>query len=131
MNPAPVTSVYAALFGLLLIALSFNVVRARRRYRVALGAGSEEGMQQAVRAQGNFAEYVPLALVLLLLAELAGARAAQLHAAAVVLLASRLLHAWGLSRSSGRTFGRFYGTAGTWAVIVALSLWLLFSPFYS
>ncbi len=118
---------YAALLGLLLVALSVNVVLARRRYRVRLGVGTEEGMQQAVRVQANFAEYVPLAVVLLVLADLSGLPPGLVHAAGIVLVTSRLLHAWGLSHSPGRTFGRFYGTAGTWLVITCLSLWLLYS----
>jgi uncharacterized membrane protein YecN with MAPEG domain len=118
---------YAALLGLLLIALSINVVLARRRYRVRLGVGSEEGMQQAVRVQANFSEYVPLAAVLLVLAELSGMPIAAVHVVGILLVTSRLLHAWGLSHSPGRTFGRFYGTAGTWLVITCLSLWLLWS----
>ena len=116
---------YTALLGLLLIALSINVVLARRRYRVGFGTGTEEGMQQAVRVQANFAEYVPLAAVLLILAELSGMPIAAVHAAGILLVTSRLLHAWGLSHSPGRTFGRYYGTAGTWLVITGLSLWLL------
>ncbi len=118
---------YAALLGLLLIALSVNVVLARRRYRVGLGVGDDEGMHQAVRVQANFAEYVPLAVVLLVLSELSGLPIGAVHAAGIVLVTSRLLHAWGLSRSPGRTFGRFYGTAGTWLVMIGLSLWLLFT----
>jgi uncharacterized membrane protein YecN with MAPEG domain len=116
---------YTALLGLLLIALSINVVLARGRYRVGFGAGTEQGMQQAVRVQANFAEYVPLAAVLLILSELSGMPIAAVHAAGILLVTSRLLHAWGLSHSPGRTFGRYYGTAGTWLVITGLSLWLL------
>jgi uncharacterized membrane protein YecN with MAPEG domain len=119
--------VYAGLLGLLLIALSVNVVLARRRFHVRLGVGTEEGMQQAVRVQANFAEYVPLAVVLLILAEMTDLPIAAVHVAGIVLLTSRVLHAWGLSHSPGRTFGRFYGTAGTWLVIIGLSLWLLFA----
>lgn len=118
---------YAALLGLLLIALSVNVVLARRRYRVRLGVGTEEGMQQAVRVQANFAEYVPFAVILLILAELTDMPAIAVHVAGIVLLTSRVLHAWGLSHSPGTTFGRFYGTAGTWLVIIGLSLWLLYA----
>ena len=117
---------YTALLGLLLIALSVNVVLARRRYRVRLGVGTKEGMQQAVRVQANFSEYVPLAVILLILAELSGLPDAAVHAAGILLVTSRVLHAWGLSHSPGRTFGRFYGTAGTWLVITGLSLWLLY-----
>ena len=119
---------YAGLLGLLLIALSVNVVLARRRYRVRLGVGTEEGMQQAVRVHANFTEYVPLAVVLLVLCEvLAGLPTAAVHAAGIMLVTSRVLHAWGLARSPGRTFGRFYGTAGTWLAIIGLSLWLIWA----
>ena len=118
---------YAALCGLLLIALSAQVVRARGRYRVGLGTGTEAGMQQAVRVQANFVEYVPLAVVLLVLSELSGLPTAAVHVAGIALIASRILHAWGLSQSPGRSFGRYYGTLGTWLVITGLSLWLLFA----
>jgi uncharacterized membrane protein YecN with MAPEG domain len=123
----PVSFLYAGLLGLLLIALSAHVVLARRHYRVRLGTGTEEGLQQAVRVQANFAEYVPFAVLLLVFAEITGLPTAAVHGAGILLVASRLLHAAGLARSPGRSFGRFYGTAGTWLVIVALSLWLVYS----
>jgi uncharacterized membrane protein YecN with MAPEG domain len=123
----PVSFLYAALLGLLLSALSVTGVLARRRVRVGLGTGNDEAMQQAVRVQGNFTEYVPFAVVLLVIAEITGMPLAAVHAAGIVLVASRLVHAWGLSHSPGITFGRFYGTAGTWLVIIALSLWILFA----
>jgi uncharacterized protein len=123
----PVSFLYAALLGLLLIALSATVVLARRRFRVRIGDGNEEGMRQAMRVQANFTEYVPLAVVLLIVAEITGLPIMAVHAAGIVLVASRLIHAWGLSHSPGLTFGRFYGTAGTWIVITGLSLWILFA----
>lgn len=118
---------YAALCGLLLIALSVQVVMARRRYRVGLGSGQQEGMERAMRVQANFAEYVPLAVALLVLSEITGLPTAAVHVAGLALVASRVLHAWGLSHSSGRSFGRFCGTAGTWLVVLGLSLWLLYA----
>lgn len=127
MIAGPVSFLYAGLLGLLLIALSAQVVVARRRFRVGLGAGSEEGLQQAIRVQANFVEYVPFAVLLLVFAEVQGLPLAAIHASGLVLLASRVLHAIGLSKSPGRSFGRFYGTAGTWLVIAALSTWLLFA----
>ena len=127
MIAGPASFLYAGLLGLLLIVLSTQVVLARRRFRVRLGHGSDDGMQQAVRVQANFTEYVPFAVLLLVLAEITGLPTAAVHGAGILLVVSRLLHAWGLSHSPGRTFGRFYGTAGTWLVIVALSLWLLYA----
>ena len=127
MIAGPVSFFYAGLLGLLLIALSVRVVLARRRFRVRLGAGTEEGMQQAIRVQANFVEYAPFAVILLVIAEVQGLPEAAIHVAGVALVASRVLHAFGLSQSPGRSFGRFYGTAGTWLVILALSTWLLWA----
>ena len=122
---APVTALYAALSGILLIVLAALVVRARWATRTALGTGADPRMERAVRVHANFVEYVPLALLLLLLAEVNGVAAGALHAAGIVLLASRVLHAWGLSRHSARSFGRFWGTLGTWVTILALAVALL------
>jgi uncharacterized membrane protein YecN with MAPEG domain len=119
---APITALYAGLSGLLLLALAGLVVRARWRYKTSLGTGTEPGMERAVRVQANFVEYVPLVLVVMLACELNGVAAGALHTAGVALVASRLLHAWGLSQHSGRSFGRFWGTAGTWLVLLGLSL---------
>ena len=121
----PISVFYAGLLGLLLVALSAQVVVARRRYRVGLGAGAEEGMQQAIRVQANFVEYVPFAVMLLVFAELTEFPEPALHGAGILLVASRILHAIGLAQSPGRSFGRLYGTAGTWLVIVTLSIWIL------
>lgn len=38
-----------------------------------------------------------------------------------VLFVARVLHAIGLSRSAGVSFGRMWGTLGTWSVILAAS----------
>ena len=117
-----ITAVYASLVGLLLIFLSSRVVRWRRELSVGLGDGGEESLLRAQRAQANLHEYVPIALLLLAVAESQGLTGWLLHSSGVILVLARLLHAWGLSKSSGRSFGRFWGTLLTWAVILALSL---------
>ena len=125
MIAGPTSFLYAGLLGLLLVGLSVRVVLERRRQRVGLGDGAQRDLLQAIRVQANFVEYVPFAVLLLVLAEITGLPAALVHGAGILLLASRVLHAYGLARSPGRSFGRFYGTAGTWFVIAALSLWLI------
>lgn len=122
---ATVTALYAGLSGLLLLALAARVVARRRGARIGIGTGDDRELERRVRAHGNAVEYLPLGLVLLLVAELAGLGAAWLHAAGVTLVASRVAHAFGLSRSVGTSPGRFVGTLGTWLAILALSLWLL------
>ena len=117
-----ITALYASLAGLLLLVLSFRVVRSRRKLSVGLGDGGQESLLRAQRAQANFTEYVPIALILLAVAESQVLTGWLLHTAGAVLLLARLLHAWGLSQSSGRSFGRYWGTLLTWVVILALSL---------
>lgn len=123
---APITALYGALCGLILLGLAGLVVKARWRYKTSLGTGSEPGMERAVRVQANFVEYVPLTLVLMLACELNGLAGTALHGAGIALIVSRVLHAWGLSQHSGRSFGRFWGTAGTWLVLLGLSLAALY-----
>lgn len=117
-----ITAIYASLAGLLLLVLSFRVVRSRRKLSVGLGDGGQESLLRAQRAQANFTEYVPIALILLAVAESQVLTGWLLHTAGAILVLARLLHAWGLSQSSGRSFGRYWGTLLTWVVILALSL---------
>ncbi len=117
-----ITALYASLAGLLLLFLSFRVVRWRRKLSVGLGDGGQENLLRAQRTQANFIEYVPIALILLAVAESQGLPGWLLQTAGAILVLARLLHAWGLSQSSGRSFGRFWGTLLTWVVILALSL---------
>jgi uncharacterized membrane protein YecN with MAPEG domain len=56
------------------------------------------------------------------LLEADGAPGWALHAAGVVLVLARLLHATGLTQSSGRTPWRFSGTIATWTLIAVLSV---------
>ncbi len=122
------TDLYAALVALLAIGLAARVVVLRRRLRVGLGSGEEKALERAIRAHGNLVEYAPLALVLLLILETGEAPNLLLHGLGITLLIGRLLHAWGLSRRGGISFGRFYGTALTWIVIIVSSALLLVGP---
>ncbi len=115
---APITAVYGALAALLIVALMANVIRYRRRLQIGMGAGGDQTLSVAIRAHANAVETVPMAVVLLLLAELNGAPAALLHALGLLLLASRVFHAQGLLvHGGGYSNGRFYGTIGTWIVL--------------
>jgi uncharacterized membrane protein YecN with MAPEG domain len=119
---APVTALYAGLCGLLLLLLAGLVVNQRRIAKVGLGDGGNEALARSMRVQANFVEYVPAILLLLGLWEMNGAPNRLLHAAGLLLVISRILHAWGFSHSSGESFGRMIGTAGTWIVLTGLSI---------
>jgi len=117
-----VTLLFAALHALLLLALLVPISRHRRRHRIALGHGGDEGLQRKIRVHANFVEHVPLALLLLALLELGGLPIALLWLLGAALLLARVLHAVGLSRAAGYSAGRFWGTAVTWSVLLAMAL---------
>ena len=65
----PIMPIYAALLALLFVYLSWRTIGTRRRLQIALGDKDHPEMQRAVRVHANFAEYVPLGLILLHLVE--------------------------------------------------------------
>jgi len=118
---APVTGLYAALLALLLVTLAFRIVVLRWRTKTGIGDGGDRGLARAIRVHGNAIEYVPIALVLLLVAELGNANPALLHGCGIALVTARILHAAGLSRTSGASLERVAGTAATFTVIAVLA----------
>jgi len=105
-----------------LLALAARVIRLRWALKVGIGDGGERTLNRAIRVHGNAAEYVPIALVLLLVAELGHASPVMLHACGGALVAARLLHAAGLSRSAGASWQRMAGTTATVIVIAVLAV---------
>jgi len=116
-----ITALYVALSVVLVLALAARVSVGRYRARVGLGTGGDEDLLRRVRVHANALENLPLALLLLLVLDLAGLQPLWLHAFGIVLIAGRLLHAIGLSRSSGPGFGRAVGTALTWGVMAVMA----------
>ncbi len=130
MNPAPmpyVTALYAAILTLLLLALAVPVSRLRGALKVGLGDGGHPALARAIRTHANLSEWGVPVLMLLLLAELNRAPVLFLHVAGITLVLARVLHALGLARSGGASFGRMYGAGLTWLVLVVLALWDLWA----
>lgn len=109
--------VYAALLALLYIGLSVRTIRLRRRLQVALGAGKHPDMLRAMRVHANFAEYAPLALILLLVLEAQGTSAWLVHALGLALVVGRSLHAYGVSQSKENFAFRVSGMVLTFTVL--------------
>lgn len=66
---------YAAILGIFYFFLSGRVANMRRVDRLPTGHAKHARLERGVRAHGNFAEYTPFALLLILLAVLTGASA--------------------------------------------------------
>ncbi len=116
------TLLFTSLHVLLLLCLLVPISRHRHRLRIGIGDGGDASLQRKIRVHANFIENVPLALLMLGLLEFAGVAATWLWLFGSILLLARLMHAVGFSRKAGYSFGRFYGTALTWFVLLAMAL---------
>jgi len=102
--------------------LTVRVILQRVKTGIQAGDGGNADLGQAIRAHANLSEQAPLALLLLMFAEVLGTSAAWLHALGVVLVLARLSSAWGLSRSLGPTQPRQAGAGLTVLVVVSAAL---------
>lgn len=116
------TTLWAALLAPVCLWLSLRVIGERRRAGVAIGWGGDPALERAVRAQGNFAEYVPFALVLLALAEAGGTPGWVIHPLGAALLAGRIAHGWGIVRQPEDFRFRVGGMAATFSVIIVAAV---------
>jgi uncharacterized protein len=124
MNIVPI---YAALLALLFVALSMRTLRMRRNLHIAVGDAGNAAMLRAMRVHANFAEYVPLALLLAFFAEIRGARPLLIHALCVCLVIGRCAHAYGVSHVKENFRFRVFGMAMTLFSIIAGAITLILS----
>ena len=108
---------YAALCGLMFLFFSVRVVQGRVAFKIDIGDGNNEEMRRRIRVHANFAEYVPLALILLYAVQQAGFSVWIVHALGVVLILARVFHAVGLGTTTGVSPGRLVGASATFAVL--------------
>ncbi len=122
-----VVPLYAALLALLFVLLAVRTIRLRRRYGVAVGDGAHPVLLRAMRTHANFAEYVPLALVLFYFAEIGGAPQALAHLLGGSLLLGRILHAWGVSQERETFAFRVAGMALTLGGMLTAASYVVFA----
>jgi len=123
-----VTPLYAGLLTLFFVLLSARVVNLRRR-GIIFGDNGDVAVIRVVRAQGNFAEYVPLALLLMGFLEVSRYSIYLLHGLGLTLLIARLLHGFALSFGWQIRFGRVAGAALTFVVLLIEAALCLYQGF--
>ena len=111
-----VTPLYAGILTLWFVLLSVRVMNLRRD--TPFGDNNDVGIIRIVRAQANFAEYVPLALLMMGFLEVTRYSIYLLHALGVILVVARVLHGLALSFGWQPRFGRVAGAGLT--VLVSL-----------
>lgn len=126
--PPVITALYGALNAIFNILLALDVSGKRGRHGVSLGEGEHPALLVAIRAHANNAEFVPLALIVMLLIELCGGDRVLLHVYGGGLLVARVAHWFGMPRKAPNPF-RFSGVALTWLAIVGGAGYLLYLRF--
>lgn len=125
-----VTSIITAVLTIIFVKLSFAVIGLRRKNQVGLGSGGHEDLERAIRAQGNFAEYVPFGIILIACLELNGAPWWLVAIPGITLIIGRLIHAVGINVPPPDFSKRVLGMKFTFATLISLALlnlgWLLY-----
>ncbi|NOD82778.1 MULTISPECIES: MAPEG family protein [unclassified Ruegeria] len=117
-----ITPIYAALIAILYVALSVKVILQRRSDKISVGDGGSKLMIKAIRTHSNCAEYAPIALLLIAMVELQGAGGLLLHILGLMLLAGRLLHAYGFGRTPQIVILRQAGMSLTFLAILVAAI---------
>jgi uncharacterized membrane protein YecN with MAPEG domain len=115
-----VTSIIAAVLTSIFIKLSFAVIGLRRKNKVGLGSGGHEDLERAIRAQGNFAEYVPFGIILISCLELNGAPWWLVAVPGITLITGRLIHAVGINVPPPDFSKRILGMQFTFMTLITL-----------
>lgn len=127
----PMTSIIAAILTIIFVKLSFAVIGLRRKNKVSLGSGGYDDLERAIRAQGNFAEYVPIGLILIACLELNGAPWWLVILPGIALIIGRLIHAKGINEPPPNFSSRVLGMKFTFGTFITLAIlnvgWSLYS----
>lgn len=117
-----VTSIIAAVLTIIFVRLSFAVIGLRRKNQIGLGTGGHEDLERAIRAQGNFAEYVPLGIILIACLELNGAPWWLVAIPGISLIMGRLIHAVGINEPPPNFSKRVLGMKFTFSTLISLAV---------
>ncbi|OAJ94815.1 MAPEG family protein [Vibrio bivalvicida] len=113
-----VTALYAAILAALMIWLSIQVIKQRRKAQVKYADGGVDALTIARSAQGNAVDYIPITLILMAMVEHNGASPWMIHACGIVFVLGRILHAKGIL--ADRLKGRISGMKMTFLVMAVL-----------
>ncbi len=122
-----ITPLYAALIALIFVVLSVRTLLLRRRLGIAIGTGEDQELTRAMRAHSNFAEYVPLALILFYFLEVQTDADLWIHVLCLSIITGRLLHAYGVSQVEENYRFRVAGMILTLGCLLSASTKLIVS----
>lgn len=120
--PVAISGLYISITAILVIVFAMRVVKLRRKYKIGIGSSDNKELRIASRVHANLIENAPIAMILLLVAELNGLAPTILHLLGTVWIVGRILHAVGLTKGNGGYhLGRFWGGLLSWLMILILA----------
>ncbi|MFN0185658.1 MAG: MAPEG family protein [Aquabacterium sp.] len=123
------TTLYALPLALLCLVLWFRVTAMRANLKVSIGDAGNPVLLERIRQHGNFIEWVPMVLLLMLLAESSGAGKLWLHLGGGLLLAGRLIHPFGLKANNASHPLRIVGNTASLLAMLTLMVGLVATLF--
>jgi uncharacterized protein len=120
-----ITPFYSGILGLFFVALSVRTLLLRRKFGIAIGNNNQPILERASRVHSNFAEYVPMALLLIYFLELKMPSNIWIHFVCIALLVGRISHAYGVSQVQEKLIYRVIGMTLTFVAIVSTSVRLI------
>jgi hypothetical protein len=124
MGTFSTVAVVIALNIILNVALALRVIQLRYATRTSRGGGNP-GLEWAIRAHGNNAEYAPFALASFVFLALLDAPSVLVQAIGLVYTVGRCLVAWALGWNEGRGLARQAGMVFTLLALLAAAVALL------
>jgi uncharacterized membrane protein YecN with MAPEG domain len=128
MHVPTITANYLAILALIYAALALQVIRLRRSSGAPFSDGGNLALRNAIRAHGNFVEYVPIITLMVAFLEMSGASALRIHLLMGALVLSRLLHPLGMYATPGSlrfTVCRVGGIFLTIGLLISCALTIL------
>lgn len=123
-----ITLLYGGALALVFLVLSLRVIQGRSgKGGPSLGDGGDTMMLRRIRAHGNFAEYVPITLILIGFLEISGTAPWIIHSLGASLLVGRVMHGYAFGFTKNSVIGRSGGIVLTLVALLASGWLALFS----
>ena len=120
-----IVSIYASILALLFVVLSIRTIHLRRKLQIGFGDGKNELMLRAIRVHANFAEYVPLCLLLIYIFETSGANFLFVHLLVVILIIGRFSNDYEVSKQKENYRYRVFKMSMKFTTLIVSSLSLV------
>jgi uncharacterized membrane protein YecN with MAPEG domain len=120
-----ITPLYAGILSILFVFLSVRTIVLRNKFKIGIGDSGNQELLRAIRVHSNFAEYVPLSLLLFVFVELKGASPTFCHILCGSLVLGRVMHAYGVSHIKETFYFRQIGMSLTFTPIIVSAIYLI------